>query len=90
MNVSCEDINVHEKWCSCHVLYEVDSTRSAAKVVPIFCLSELNKSISGSEIRTVLRHHWYRHEYDIDVTYYWIVIPKVPNENVYDMGTTYL
>lgn len=84
MNVSCEDINVPERWCSCHVLNKVEPTDSAAKLVPDFLLSEINKRSPGSKIGTILRHHWYTNESDKNVIYHVIVIEVVPSNIMYE------
>lgn len=84
MDISCKDINVSERWCSCHILNEVYSTDVAATLVPNFLLSEINKISPNSQIKTVLRHHWYKDDNHKDATYYVILIQVVPSDVQYE------
>lgn len=81
MDISCDDINVSERWCSCHDLEEVHSTHKAATLVPELLLSEVNKVNPGSQIKTILRHHRY---YAKGMAYYVIVIEVVPSDKRYE------
>lgn len=73
----CEDMGVTARWCSCNVLYSVNSTDIAATLVPDIFLYRVNKDYDANfHIKQILRHHWFRHEHDDknNITYYVIAI----------------
>lgn len=80
---SCKDINVSQKWCSCHVLNIVQCTDEAAAIVPKILMSKVNNITKYSVLEGVLRHHWYRNNNDYK-TYYVIVIQVAPGERQYE------
>lgn len=85
INRNCEDINVSEKWCSCHVLNPVHSIDDATKVVPKVLMSKVSKKTKHSVLENVLRHHWYRNSNDEkNLTYYVIAVQVAPGERQYE------
>lgn len=77
-NRRCEDINVSELWCSCHVVNEMDSTDVASRRIPEFVLSKINK---GDKDYKVLRLHWYKNKYDKNDTKYYLIVIQVEGSN---------
>lgn len=85
VNRNCEDINGSEKWCSCHVLNAVNSTDIAATLVPDLLLFKLAQKESYLKIKSILRHHWYKNNYDkSNVTYHVIAIHVIPGDVQYE------
>lgn len=73
----CEDMGVTARWCSCDVLNNVTSTDIAATLVPEILLYRLSTDKGQEfEIKKILRHQWFRSEYDHkdNITYYVIAI----------------
>lgn len=74
----CEHMNISPRYCSCHALNEVRSNDIAATVVPEIFQDKLNNNFQTSalKIKSILRHHWFRHEYDYEdnITYYLIAV----------------
>lgn len=93
---TCEDANVDAKWCSCHVLNKVPGGDHMAKIVPTVALSYLNnftktiktkecKICSELKIKTVLRNHSYRDEYN-NKTYYVVAFKVVPDNVLFEVS----
>lgn len=82
---TCEDINVSDKWCSCHVLHAVPPTDLAESLVPKVVMTNVNKKTKYSVLDKVLRHHWYQKAHDIsNLTYYVIAVQVSPGERQYE------
>lgn len=84
-NRTCDDINVSEKWCSCHVLHAIRSTDMASRLVPDVLLFKLTQKQSFLKMKSILRNHWYRTKHDKNnATYYVIAIQVVPGDVQYE------
>lgn len=82
---TCGDINVSEKWCSCHVLNTVDPSDIEATVVPKVLLSKVNDKTKYLVLENVLRHHSYKNKDDYDnSTYNVIAIQVAPGDRQYE------
>lgn len=88
INRRCEDMEVTARWCSCNTLQEVDSTDIAEYLVPQILLYRL-VNLTGNtdlQIKSVLRHHWFRYKFDYDdnITYYLIAVQMEQNNVQYE------
>lgn len=88
LNRRCADMNVSARWCSCHVLDEVQPDDMASSVVPDIILSALKVKFEiDYKIKRILRHHWFRNEYyDLidDIAYYVIAIEVVQEDRQFE------
>lgn len=83
----CESMEVHTRWCSCHVLNEVDSADIAANRVPQTLLQNINRVTKRQfQLKSILRHHWFRHDFDYknNITNYFIAMEMVQDNTQYE------
>ncbi|KAL4714185.1 hypothetical protein ACJJTC_008539 [Scirpophaga incertulas] len=91
-NRTCNDVNIHAKWCSCHHLYPLDTHDSEGIKSVIYAAAQINSRIQNMStnrcwrclklsLNKILRIHFY---YDKLSLYYVVAFSMTPGNMSYE------
>lgn len=95
-NRTCQDVGIHDKWCSCHNLYPLDTEDTEGLRSVHFVVSHIQSimktiktkpcwSCTRLSLKTISRIHFYYDKYKVNL--YFVVAFSMSPKNVYYEAT---